>query len=134
MPELTTEMVELMWRQFYSRELISRYQLEGLQHAQLHAFMDYHMDAMVMQLHGYIMSTPAGGLMGFDHHVDVMLPIRPWWIPKRLWARIPTVRGRWYKHVEVRPEWIYPQATVQVPDLGRGVKFLYLNTNTTREP
>lgn len=57
--------------------------------------------------------------------MSALLPVRPRWLPRFLWRRIPTRVATWT--LTARPEWIYPYSTVP-PQLGRPVQFLTQET------
>jgi hypothetical protein len=77
------------------------------------------LEHMVIALKVRLLTEPAGGAA--TDYVTALLPLRPRWLPRFLWRRIPTRSVRWT--LSARPEWSYPRASV-VPDMGDPVRIV----------
>lgn len=107
------------YTEFASPKLeFSRDLLTGMHHTELKSLVDYETGNLVIRLNTYVLTDLAGPPA--EGRVTVALPVRPWWIPKFMWKRIPTGRGTW--SVKATPKWTYPSANVSVPPLGNPVR------------
>jgi hypothetical protein len=111
------ETVELMWQEYCAQEVIPAVELQRMTYREV---VPPHIYGLVASLHGYILAERAGE----DELVtrDVHRKVRPWWIPRRVWARLADE----VVHVRLRttPKWSYPQASIKVPKLGPAVQLL----------
>ena len=78
-------------------------------------------DYLVLSLEAYVLAEDDGQpeVATQELRASFAVKIRPWWIPRFLWDKIPTKAEFQTKRVtmEVQPIWTYPRATV-VPDMG----------------
>jgi hypothetical protein len=93
--------------------------VEGLQRPHFDVISNYTADTLVAQLNAYVLTEHAGRMV--TDHVRALLPVRPRWMPRWLWRRIPTRDVEWT--LRVRPRWTYPRAGLRVPELGDAVRF-----------
>lgn len=85
-----------------------RQMLAGMQHAELTQYTEFMFDQLVTQLTTMVLTEPAGHAA--RDYVKAALPIRPRWLPKFLWQRIPTRDVKWT--LTARPRWSYPHCSV----------------------
>lgn len=82
--------------------------------------LDLAMDALVFTLRAYVLAEDGGEPAVAK--ATAALAMRPWWIPKWLWKRVP------YRVVtEVatcQPKWTYPHASLEIPRLGPPVRLV----------
>lgn len=111
--------ITLEWQQVAVQQV--ERDLPGLHRVKATTQRDVMRDALVHSLTAYVLSENAGPPVRsvrtrreeFEQHV------RPRWLPRFLWRRIPTrtctvsVTAR----AEAQATWIYPQATVRLPDV-----------------
>ena len=127
---LTYERIALERRQFAVKRETEPRVLESLDRAQWRQFESFERDTMITELMEYILAYE-GGTTATDW-VVAELAVRPRWFPKFLWRRMPTRRVRW--EIEATPEWIWPFATVRLPEsLGRPGEFMVTKTTKTEE-
>lgn len=100
---------------------VDRQIFKGAQRHQLRFVEDYLGNRLVAELNAYVLTEHAGPAV--EDRVAALLPIRPRWLPRWLWRRIPTRRVEWTLTVE--PRWSYPNAAVQLPAVGRPHKLAY---------
>lgn len=108
--ELAMELVS-----FYARERLPRGVIDRVE---MHQMVDNVTDSLIFALTTAVMGEDGGDEVA--DWVTVLLPIRPRWIPKWAWRRIPTRRARW--ELRVQPMWTYPHSNIKVPDLGQPVR------------
>lgn len=104
---VTLDMLKVAGAHHLDEELFA-----GAQRPEL--LLDFIAGALVAQLNAFVLAEDAGPVVA--ETVRVMLPHRPRWLPRWVWRRIPSV-GHEFR-LEVRPRWVYPQATVRVDGLG----------------
>lgn len=96
-----------------ARSHIDRHLFTGAQHVSFdirrHVFHQ-----LVFELNAHVLVEDAGDEVVERIRAD--LPVRPRWLPRWLFRRIPTRRVTWT--LTARPRWTYPQATLRVPGLG----------------
>lgn len=117
----TTEMkvLELAFQQFYSQARMPA----GLRRVEFESYANMMADEIIMQMRAMMLAED-GGPETTDT-VAWLSPLRPWWIPKFLWRRIPTKHVRYT--LTCQPKYLYPHATVRVPELGQPVRFAYMS-------
>lgn len=113
--------LELDWQQFYAQQGMTRPMLEGLHHEQFAARWDIFRDVLWARFTAAVLAEDAGPEV--IDTVRWLSPLRPRWIPKWLWRRIPTREVKY--QLRVQPRYIYPHATVKVAALGSPVRFPY---------
>lgn len=117
--------VSLEYVGFYARQQLP---IGVLRHTlRTEAFVAHEMDALVFMMSAYVLGEDGGDEV--SDWVNVRLPIRPRWMPKWLWRKIPCRDARW--ELRCRPKWTYPHSNIQVPDLGPEVK-IAVNQGLTR--
>lgn len=121
--DMLPTVLELDWQQFYARQGMSRAMLTGLHREQFHVAWDMIRDELWATFTAAVMAEDAGPTE--SDWVKWLSPIRPWWIPKWLWRRIPTKIVD-YK-LTVLPRYIYPHATIKVPEIGPPVRIAVIN-------
>jgi hypothetical protein len=75
---------------------------------------------LVFELNAHVLVEDAGDEV--VERIRAELPVRPRWLPRWLFRRIPTRQVAWT--LTARPQWIYPQATLRVPGLGPAHMFV----------
>lgn len=113
------EVFDLDLLKVHAQRVVDRRLCEGLQHPQFEVVANHTADTLVAQLNAYVLAEHAGRTV--TDHVRALLPVRPRWIPRWLWRRIPTRDVEWT--LRVRPRWTYPRASLHVPELGAAVRF-----------
>lgn len=98
---------------------IERNLVEGAHQPTFELIEDHVANRLVARLNAYMLTEHAGGAVWDEVHVA--LPVRPWWLPRWLWDRIPS-RDETLT-LSCRPRWNYPRASVLVPDLGPAVMY-----------
>lgn len=107
------------------RQRLAQNQIVGLQREVVATYLDMVSDSLVFELHGYVFKEQAGETV--RDKISVKLPVRPWWLPKFLWKRLPLATGTW--ELSVTPEWTYPSANIKVPNLNSPVTKFYVGHN-----
>lgn len=111
----TLELARVAARQHITEELLT-----GIHHAELAAVFERVWGNLVLELNGYVLTETGGDTV--TDSVTALLPLRPRWLPRWLWRRIPTRSVRWT--LTARPVFRYPRASVAVPALGAPVRFV----------
>jgi hypothetical protein len=102
--------------QFYSRTVLPQGCIDRA--TKVDGYLAHEMDGLVFLLRTAVLGEDGGDEV--SDWVEVLLPIRPRWIPKWAWKRIPTRRARW--ELRAQPKWTYPHSNIKVPDLGPQVR------------
>lgn len=118
--EVLPTILELDWQQFYAMQHISD-GLLGLHNEQFKVGWDFMREELWARFSAAVLAEDAGEKV--EDYVTWLSPLRPWWIPKWLWRKIPTKPVRYT--LTVQPRYIYPHATLKVPQVGAPVRFAY---------
>jgi hypothetical protein len=112
----TVRSVCLDYVQFYARTNLPSGCIE--QATKADGFIEHEMQHLVFMLRTAVLGEDGGDEV--SDWVEVLLPIRPRWIPKWAWKRIPTRAARW--ELRAQPKWTYPYSEFLVPELGPRVE------------
>lgn len=107
-----TETVALDLLAVAVRRHVSRSLIVGAQRPTVEAIVDHTADSLVAALNAFVLTEHAGPMA--TDWLRVELPLRPRWMPRWLWRRVPCRPAVF--ELRVRPLWVYPQATFKVPD------------------
>lgn len=129
-PVLDVETLDLHLTQVANRIALGENELR-LQHLELQQFMvDAVIPRLVVGLTGYVLTEHDGEPVTDEQtrtrttRWEHSYKVRPWWIPKWLWARCPdepievVATATATARASVQPAWTYPHATVAA-ELGR---------------
>jgi len=109
------ERIHLRMKKYAVRQAAPAHVVVGV-NADVDMFADHMMDAMVYTLEALFPAEDAGPPAMTRQRV--LLPLRPWWIPKWAWQRVPCKDAA--IEIRVQPEWVYPQAPPEL--VGRARK------------
>jgi len=119
------EEISLDLLKFQARSHIDEQLFAGAQHVSFdirrHVFHQ-----LVFELNAHVLVEDAGPEV--TERIRAELPVRPRWLPRWLFRRIPTRQVAWT--LTARPQWTYPQATLRVPGLGPAT--MYVSTKLDR--
>lgn len=117
----------LRYQQVMARIDMSEDYLAGLHHTQVETYHNETVYQTYMQMRGYVLTEDAEGpVRGSKREVFAFTyAVRPRWLPKFLWKRVPWAEARPVREVtmSVQPKWKYPHATI-VGELGRPLRML----------
>lgn len=108
------DFIELTWCQMNARRVLP----PGLHGVQLHHAVEPVLEQMALTLQAYVLGDQGGEPV--SNSLTVTRKVRPWWIPKWLWARIDNETRT--VSVTAYPKWTYPSANIKVPKLGDPVR------------
>ena len=109
--EIALEMVRFHAQQRVPRGVIERA-------TSIEQWVDPVTDSLVYAIRTAVLGEDGGDVA--SDSVTVLMPVRPRWLPRRLWKRIPTRQATWT--LTAHPKWTYPHSSIQVPDLGSPVR------------
>jgi hypothetical protein len=102
----------------------------GFQREEWQVMVDHMAHQFVASLTGYLLVEEGG--KPIERKTHYWQKIKPWWLPKFLWRRIPEQHE--VAVAVARPMWTYPQASIRVPNLGPVVmKVQDLSTSAVRD-
>lgn len=101
---------------FYAHQRVPRGVIQRA--TRIENWLDPVSDSLVYGLRTAVLGEDGGDVV--SDWVTVLMPLRPRWIPRWLWKRIPTREATWT--LTARPKWTYPHSSIQVPDLGPPVR------------
>ena len=101
----------------------------GLQKAEWSVALDNEARALAAGVIAYVLAQEGGQTVTATAYY--WQRVRPRWLPRWLWRRVPEQRE--VTTQSAQPMWTYPQANIQVPELGPVVLKLYDRTTFTED-
>jgi hypothetical protein len=101
----------------------------GLQQTEWRVALDNEARALAASLTAYVLAQEGGQTV--TAYAYYWQRVRPRWLPRWLWRRVPEQRE--VTTQSAQPMWTYPQANIQVPELGPVVLKLYDRTTFTED-
>lgn len=124
-PKITERRLDYMG--VYAQVSASEDMVAGMHHAEMRDYVDMYTRHLVLELKGHVLTEATEGPVSKSstHTFRFTYPVKPKWMPKALWRRIPWAVAE-VPHtttLSVQPKWKYPHATTVHP-LGQPVRML----------
>lgn len=107
----------LDYQQFASRVAVSEACLAGMHHLSVNEYRDEALWQTYLELRAFVLTEDASDGPITKSKTETFAftyAVRPWWLPKFLWKRVPWAEARPTRTVSltVQPKWKYPHASV----------------------